>query len=184
MFGIGGIQPFAPSAGERQAVAPVPWLPDAPRGSAVWRSKAGVLSAAWAAATSGDTWSLWVNVSVPSASVGADVHVMLPAATNPSAVCAWECGMAGLPPSYASHWVSFDEGGGHQEMTAIAPPPIAPSESVGDGCTPLWKAGKPAGSVAGVQGVEWLPSRPGHTMFPALSVAATNGDFAVFAKAC
>ena len=92
--------------------------------------------------------------------------------------------MAGLPPSYASHWVSFDEGGGHQEMTAIAPPPIAPSESVGGGCTPLWKAGKPAGIVAGVQGVEWLPSRPGHTMFPALSVAATNGDFAVFAKAC
>ena len=46
VFGIGGIRPFAPSVGGGQrVVAPVPWLPDAPRGSAVWRSSAGVTSA-------------------------------------------------------------------------------------------------------------------------------------------
>ena len=82
------------------------------------------------------------------------------------------------------YWVSFDGGGSHQEIKAMAPQlPIAPSDSVGAAARRSGrKAGKPAGSVARVQDVERLPSRPCHTMF--LSVAATNGGFAVFAKAC
>ena len=72
VFGIGGIRPN-PSG--RPSLAPIPWLPDAPRGAVVWQSRAGILSAAWAAATSGlgKTWKLWVNVTIPAASGGANV---------------------------------------------------------------------------------------------------------------
>jgi hypothetical protein len=44
VFGIGGIQPF-PGASGRRVIAPVPWLVDAPRGSAVWQSRAGAIAA-------------------------------------------------------------------------------------------------------------------------------------------
>ena len=80
------------------------------------------------------------------------------------------------------YWVSFD-----QEIKAMAPQlPIAPSDSVGGGRTPLWSEGGAArwerrrSAECGAAAL-LFPSHPGHTMF--LSVAATNGGF-VFAKAC
>ena len=75
IFGIGGIQPaFVQSAmsglydrksNEKQLVlGPVPWLPDAPRGAATWRTAAGITSTSWAPRTehSSVRWSVWVKV--------------------------------------------------------------------------------------------------------------------------
>ena len=187
VFGIGGIEPFAPSSGGRKSVAPIPWLEDAPRGSAVWRSRAGVTSAAWAASTEGG-WGVWVNVSLP-ASDGADVHVMLPRATQPSAVCAWECGLGGASASFTSTWVSFDGAGGHEELQAVAPAAsaaFAPTlASPASNCMPIWQEGEPSRTpVPGIANVSWLPARAGRTMFPALNLFASSGAFAVFAREC
>ena len=44
VFGFGGLSPFAPSVVKYQKLAPIPWLPDARQGSAVWRSVAGITS--------------------------------------------------------------------------------------------------------------------------------------------
>ena len=198
--GIGGVQPHVPLGptssarpSERRVLAPVPWLPDAPRGSTVWRTHSGTISTAWAAHASNDSsWRVWVNVSVPAASSGAEVRVMLPRSTAPGDVCAWECGLSSssLPSSstmtHDTHWISFDAGGGHMELRAVAPSAAStakpPSAAIlRESCTPIWKAGEPAGHVAGVGSVGWVHDAPGRTMFPALSLAVTSGDFAVFA---
>ena len=200
VFLLGGIQPFSADSHSKRLVAPVPWLRDAPRGSAVWRSQAGVFSATWAAseditsvmpAGHASRWSVWVNVSVPIGTadddLGTDVRVMLPQSTHADAVCAWECGMAvGFPsssPGYKSKWVSFDAGGGHEELQAVVPSRDATVAELAS-CKPLWEAGQPAASIAGIGYVHWVDSQPGYRKFPALSLVVGSGDFAVFARSC
>ena len=188
VFGIGGIQPFKSPAGDRPSVAPILWLPEAPRGSAVWRSRDGVISAAWSAAqeglTPGPTWHAWVNVTVPAASDGADIQVLLPRSTAPTAFCAWECGLA--TATYNARWVSFDAGGGHMVYRAGVPHPthvMTPARLAT--CALLWSKG--AASMSGAPGVErvgWAAARPGRTMFPALTLVATSGAYAIYAQAC
>jgi hypothetical protein len=210
----------------RPNVAPVPWLPDAPRGSAVWRSKLGVTSASWAASgptgtgggTDGDVahggtgvadgateWHVWVNVTVPPGSSGANIQVLLPAKATAAKVCAWECGAvdasaaggvgvggaataatSASAPSFTSDWVTFDAGGGHHQFRAVVPPPSATAVPRSfDGCRPVWQSGKASVPfTVGVESVGWAPVRPGYTMFPALSLASTSGAYAVFARAC
>ena len=66
VFSIGGIEPF--SSQSQQVIAPIPWLPDAPRGSSVWRSQSGVLAATWAASSDGTSTPagfLSLSLSVP-----------------------------------------------------------------------------------------------------------------------
>lgn len=200
VFSIGGIQPFNSAHQGLRVVAPIPWLPDAPRGSTVWRSQEGVFAATWSASTDGSSlsagddavgWSVWVNVSIPIAALNdgsgtADVHVMLPESTDASAVCAWECGLmdTSTPSSrYASEWISFDAGGGHEELKATVPPRSATTTRPA-GCAPIWKAGEPVGSVVGVENVDWVASQPGYRKFPALSLIVDSGDFAVLAHSC
>ena len=192
VFGIGGIQPFGSASGSRAGIAPVPWLPEAPRGSAVWRSQHGGVSAAWSAEPPGGTvtttglvpWHAWVNVSVPALSDGASVQVMLPRSTEPAAFCAWECGRT--TATYTSRWVSFDAGGGHFEHHAVVPPrsqALAPAQLAT--CAPLWSKGAASKSrVAGIEAVAWVAARPGHTMFPALSLAVTSGAYTIYTRAC
>ena len=93
--------------------------------------------------------------------------------------------MSEEPPAsgYASQWVSFDAGGGHEELKATVSPKGTTTTML-TSCTPLWKAGEPAESVAGVRSVEWVSSRPGYRMFPALSLVVGSGDFAVYARSC
>lgn len=69
------------------------------------------------------------------------------------------------------------------ELKAIAPSVAKlPSTSIlTENCMPIWRAGEPVGSVAGVKSVGWVRDSPGRAMFPALSLAVSNGDFAVFA---
>ena len=86
LFGIGGIQPsFVRTSGSVTdgipselplVLAPVPWLPEAPLGAAVWRALSGVVSTRWAARVDNDTgnWSAWVNVTVPVDTALAQVH--------------------------------------------------------------------------------------------------------------
>ena len=199
VFGIGGIQPFPIGDGSpyRTSVAPVPWLPDAPYGSAVWRSLAGVTAAAWAAhagaggvgrgSTANDQgWHVWVNVTV-AATGSAHIKVMMPQSAQPSSVCAWECGSTA--PTFTSEWVSFDAGGGHLQLQAVAPSASAadapaPSSLLAT-CRPIWRSGAAAKStVVGIDSIAWEAARPGYTMFPALTLGATSGAYAVFAKQC
>eukprot|EP01043_Picozoa_sp_COSAG02_P038650 COSAG02_NODE_2996_length_7581_cov_35.324111_6_plen_256_part_00 len=199
VFSIGGIQPFSSAHQELRVVAPIPWLPDAPRGSTVWRSQEGVFSTTWSASSNGSSmpagddtasWSLWINVSIPIAasddgSGTADVRVMLPESTDASAVCAWECGLTDTSTSssgYASQWISFDAGGGHEELEAILPPQSATTRPTD--CAPIWEAGEQADIVVGVENVDWVASQPGYRKFPALSLIVGSGDFAVFAHSC
>jgi hypothetical protein len=159
----------------------------------VWRTRFGEISTAWAAhmdSTNGSSWRVWVNVSVPPASDGTEIRVMLPQSTAPADVCAWECGLSSSLPSsstmtssYDKRWISFDAAGGHMELKAITPSVAKlPSTSIlTENCMPIWRAGKPVGSVAGVKSVGFLRDSPGRAMFPALSLAVSNGDFAVFA---
>ena len=76
--------------GRRLLLAPVPWLPDAPRGAAVWGTAAGLTSTSWAVRTDLESghWSVWVNVTVPAAGGAADVKVMVPQSAQRDAVCA------------------------------------------------------------------------------------------------
>lgn len=189
-------------------MAPVPWLPDAPLGAAVWRSLAGVTSASWAAspilsprasggagagagvgnaAAAGHAWHVWVNVSVAAASDGASIQVMLPQSAEPGNACAWECGSFG--GTFTSEWISVHAGGGHTQLRAVVPPAsatkIPAAASVVGECTPVWRSGVAAKlPVAGIESVEWSAARPGHTMYPALHVAATSGDYSFLAQAC
>ena len=202
VFGIGGIEPIAPLSGGRKSVAPIPWLPDAPRGAAVWRSLAGATSVSWAATMLGDGaaasstpgvgWHVWVNVTVPAASNSVNVKVMLPVLAEPGGVCAWECGLSDVlstAAAFTSQWVSFDAGGGHHQLRASAPAPgasDAPTPSVLDSaCSLIWRAGAaPATLPTGIESTGWEPARRGYTLFPALGLAATSGAYAVFAKSC
>jgi hypothetical protein len=137
------------------------------------------------------SWSVWINVSIPIAapddgSGTADVRVMLPESTDASAVCAWECGLTDTPKSssgYASEWISFDAGGGHEELKATLPAQSATTARP-TGCAPIWKAGEPAGIVVGVENVGWVASQLGYRKFPALSLIVGSGDFAILAHSC
>ena len=217
VFGIGGIQPFSspswPRTDDFVSVAPIPWLPDAPRGAAVWRSRTGVISASWAAitistatktrpsdtsasgaATSDAAWHVWVNVTVPptSSSTGANISVMLPSSATPGGVCAWECGQAngvGEPVAYTTRWISFDSAGGHEQLSAVVPPADAASapepSRLHDSCTPLWSSGTASKQVPeGVLDVIWAAARPGYTLYPSITLTTTSGAYAVFAEAC
>ena len=117
VFGIGGLRPHRTEWGSVSSIAPVPWLPDAPRGAAVWRSAHGLVTSAWEAVREGSgEWRLWVNVTVPPLSTRAEVRVMMPKPALPTGVCAWECGLASPAgaPSAVQEWVSFDAGHGHR----------------------------------------------------------------------
>ena len=96
-------------------------------------------------------------------------------------VCAWECG--GSAGAFTEDWVAFDGGGGHRRFRAVAPAATAAPARLGD-CAQIWKSGSASGNVAGVGSVEWAPAVPGTSMFPALSLEATSGSFAVYARSC
>lgn len=188
VFGIGGIHPFGLD-GEQINIRPIPWLPDAPLGAAVWRSRAGVVAAAWAA--SSEASHVWINVTVPAASAGASIQVMLPQSVEPANVCAWECGTdaPGDASTYTSEWISFDAGGGYNRLRALVPPSTAidaPSPtSFLDRCTPIWRSGQAEKVVVvGMESIKWKAAQPGRTMFPALEIAATSGTYAFFARSC
>eukprot|EP01043_Picozoa_sp_COSAG02_P075829 COSAG02_NODE_15818_length_1139_cov_0.932692_1_plen_89_part_00 len=83
---------------------------------------------------------------------------------------------------HTSEWVSFDAGGGHEELKANVPLRSATTANSA-GCAPIWKAGEPVGSVDGVETVDWV-ARPGYRKFPALSLIVGSGDFAVLAHSC
>jgi hypothetical protein len=207
LFGIGGIRPGfmreeVPAADDstqdetRLLLAPVPWLPDAPRGAAVWRTAAGQTSTSWAASDdreSHGSWGVWVNVTVPPAESGtaAEVSVMVPQGAQSDAVCAWECGLGGPKvAAFESQWVSFDSSSsaGHNKLTAVVPPAEAAAapDTESSTCTALWRAGASSkeAAVAGVGNVVWTPARAGATMYPALTVAVGSGSFAFFARSC
>jgi hypothetical protein len=201
VFGIGGIQPAfdrgsgseSPS-GSRLGLAPVPWLPDAPYGAAVWRTLAGVATARWAASVKqADHWQLWVNVSIPAGGGGADVTVMLPVSAQPSKVCVWECGLtassltstSSSTDAVESQWVSFDDGGGYYAFRAVVPPSSTIEAPTINACASVWQEGvasKPTG--LGVEHARWAPSEPGRAAFPAVTIGATSGSYAFFAQAC
>ncbi len=190
VFGIGGVGP-----GGISAVAPVPWLPDAPLGAAIWRSSAGPTASAWAVASgeSQERWRLWVNASIPVGAGDAAIRVMLPQGTAADNVCAWECGNhPDLPTptrSFTDEWVAFDAGGGHRELHAVAPNALVISASVPPsvltGCVALWRSRPvPVEGWVGINQVEWVAAEPGRSMFSALEIAATSGDYAVYAEEC
>ena len=202
IFGLGGIEPgfmrgevpdALPTTGKLR-LAPVPWIPDAPRGAAVWRTSAGVTSTRWEAVQQGPgEWKLWVNATVPIDGSDATLSVMLPQDAVADAVCAWECGLsdesvAGAadqgPAAYAANWIAFDGGGGHWEYTASVPPPrgVAATVTV---CSPVWKKGGDVTlSTPGVESVSWAGAEPGRTLFPSLQLVVGSGSYSVFARAC
>jgi len=196
IWGIGGIQPAfvrAPvpdgTIGERHLLlAPVPWLPESPRGAAVWRTTAGIASTSWAARnrTSGDHWGVWVNVTVPVGGDVADVKIMVPQGVTHDAVCAWDCGMLDPVASFRSEWVSFDNGGGHRKIIAVAPPAGAGAapETASSACTAVWRSGNAVGGTVGVASVAWSPQQPGTSLFPALTLTVGSGSYGFFAQAC
>jgi hypothetical protein len=211
LFGIGGIQPHyirgevpttagtGGQAAKRLVLAPVPWLPDAPRGSAVRRGAGGLAATSWAAqiGPSGPhelQWRIWVNATVPAEGRGSsEVHVMLPQATRSEAVCAWECGYSLTPgvATFKSQWVSFDSSSstGHQKLTAVLPSShaaaAAPDTESSSLCAPLWRAGvREKVTVAGIDSVSFIPAKAGSRMYPALTVAVGSGSFAFFARSC
>ena len=151
----------------------------------MWRTKAGVASTAWSAsaADASGQWSVWVNVTVPPNSGSSEVQVMLPqSAAQRAEVCAWECG--GSAGAFTEDWVAFDGGGGHRRFRAVAPAATAAPARLGD-CAQIWKSGRAvARNVAGLGSVEWAPAVPGTSMFPALSLEAASGSFAVYARSC
>ena len=190
IFGIGGIRPLmpqpmaapptssaAPSPAAPQLlrlqVAPVPWLTEAPRGTAVWRSREGVVSAAWAATAAqaranpapalalaaASAWHVWVNVSLPAGMVeSADVQVMLPQSTERGGVCLWECGVAdsdiGERKGSAltlveSEWVSFDGSGGHRRYWANPAREHAAAPPDTSACALVWPL--PASAIPRLQ---------------------------------
>ena len=185
MFGIGGIQPYFANAlriastnrDHRIQVAPVPWLADAPRGATVWRSGEGVTTAAWAASRSEapqDQWHIWVNVTVPAASSGAQIMVMLPRTAKRGAVCAWECGAeTPIPAAFTTEWIAFDAAGnGHAEYHAVLPPPSASATAplpadLAATCSAVWHKGTVRATPPGIDGgAKWADACPGFTMFP------------------
>jgi hypothetical protein len=203
VFGIGGVGPGAINRGAINrgaiigtAVGPVTWLPDAPFGATVWRSSAGPTAAAWAAAAAGESqerWRLWVNASIPVGGGGAAIRVMLPQGATAKEVCAWECGSHSDFPApkrpFTDEWIAFDAGGGHRELRAIVPDASAISAPVSPevlgGCAMVWHAGPvPAHGWAGMSQVEWVAAEPGQSLFSALEIAATSGDYAVYAEEC
>lgn len=198
LFGIGGIRPSfvrgtrpeGGRAGQRLLIAPVPWLSDAPRGAAVWRTAAGEASASWAVSTGLSTghWSGWVNVTVPAAGGGADVKVMVPRSAQSIGVCAWECGLVlpGKKP-FTARWVSFDGGSTGRSVISAALPLVrmADSAEVPASCTPLWRQGSAtAETISGIESVKWVASNPGSEMFPGLDVVAGSGSYAFYVESC
>ena len=184
---VGGISPSfvrGETFARELRLGPVPWLPDAPRGAAVWRTAAGAAATRWAAAADAGRgpWRLWVNATVPVGGGRAVLRVMLPEDATARTVCAWECGLAGAPPAaFASSWVAFDVGGGHWRQVAV-PPPAAEVAADAHRCVPLWERGPNA--VPGVASVAWSPIVEGREQFPALELAVESGEYAVYAERC
>ena len=202
VFGIGGIRPHfmrgeVPTSGgtqnlNRLLLAPVPWLPDAPRGAAVWRTSTGVASTSWAAQTDPELessqWSVWVNVTVPIDSGITDVRIMAPQEVQSGAMCAWECGFGRQTTStFKSQWVSFDNSTGHHKLTAVVPSTHTATArgTMSSACTPIWRSGASLKRLpVGIQSVVWMAAKGGSAMYPALSVAVGSGSYAFFAQAC
>ena len=191
VYGIGGIRPSFVHGNNRKTLvlAPVPWLPDAPLGSAVWRSTQGVASTRWAVRGSASTnWSVWVNVTVPAGGGTASVKVMLPSSARQGSVCAWECGFNHpvLAAPFTRHWISFGSANGFNRFTAVAPSPMSASAPDMTSCIPVWSSGASAlpAVVAGIEDVTWVSVQPGYTMFPDLTLTVSSGDYAFFAQSC
>eukprot|EP01048_Picozoa_sp_COSAG05_P000110 COSAG05_NODE_3_length_51333_cov_129.132080_10_plen_602_part_00 len=208
LFGVGGIRPHfmrgeVPTtdvdtkSAKRLLLAPVPWLPDAPRGAAVWRTDAGVASSSWAAQNDGgespQQWSVWVNATVPAASDVSEIQVMVPHGAQSDAVCVWECGFADPAAgvaAFTSQWVSFDDSSstGHQKLTAIVPSAqaaVAP-DTESSVCRAVWRAqaASKQETIPGIDSVAWMPAKPGSAMYPALTVVVGSGSYAFFAQSC
>jgi hypothetical protein len=198
LYGIGGIQPSfireaVPDAGdftEQLLLAPVPWLPDAPRGAAVWRTDAGMASTSWAAvADSGSSetsWRVWVNVTIPVHCEESLVKIMVPKSAQPNAVCVWECGFQQQPsPTFETRWTAFDDGGGFYKTSAAVPPSAPSPDTTSSVCTALWRSGSSTGkTVPGISTMYWTPAKQGAAMFPALTVSAGSGTYAFHAARC
>ena len=203
LFGIGGIRPSfmrgeVPTDARTEdakplLLAPVPWLPEAPRGAAVWRSGAGIASTSWAAQSDRESsgWAVWVNATVPVESSVAEIHVMVPQAAQ-NEVCAWECGFghaATAGAAFKAQWVSFDSSSstGYQKLTAVVPSEQAASapNTQSPACTAVWRAGAASKeTVTGIERVGWSPAKAGSRMYPALTVTVSSGAYAFFAKSC
>jgi len=136
-----------------------------------------------------DQWHIWVNVTVPAASSGAQIKVMLPRAAQRGAVCAWECGAeTPIPAAFTTEWIAFDDAGnGHAEYHAVTPPPATrplPADLAAT-CTTVWHKGPVRATSPGIDGAaKWAGARPGFTMFPSLGLDVTSGAYAVYAAAC
>ena len=248
VFGIGGLRSHQDAHRTSTTIAPVPWLPSAPRGSAVWRSEKGMVTTSWSAVNDSTGWWLWVNASVPPLSLGAVVKVMMPKNVLQSDVCAWECGF-GVPPSptdtprgsptppHALHlspspppsppplhpsptsppptpssggpppppptrsripphpphppppqarsavqeWVSFDGVHGYHRFTAVIHPVSVLANK--NSCHKLWPI-QSQSPPPGVTDVSWSDAVPGLSMFPALELSVTSGDYSIFARSC
>jgi hypothetical protein len=146
---------------------------------------------AWAASSDDEAWHVWVNATVPTASEGATIEVMLPISATHNSVCAWECGLGGVAHSFTSQWVSFDGGGGHRRLRAIVPPPSAgtapPARQLDHHCMQIWHRGAISALpplATGIDGINWSVARPGYTKFPSLALVTTSGTYAVFARPC
>lgn len=205
LFGIGGIRPHfmrgevptdaGTEGAKRLLLAPVPWLPNAPRGAAVWRTAAGIASTSWAVQTDGESlqrWNVWVNATVPADSDGSDIQVMVPHGAQRDAVCVWECGFgdptAGVA-AFKSQWVSFDSSSstGHRKLTAIVPSPqtAAAPDTESSVCTAVWRAGVASKeTIPGIDSVMWTPAKAGSAMYAAFTVAVGSGSYAFFAQSC
>jgi hypothetical protein len=200
LFGIGGIRPnflrgeVPTDADTKHArtllLAPVPWIPDAPRGAAVWRSSAGFASTSWATQNDHESpeWSVWVNATVPVETGISEIHVMVPPASQNDDVCAWECGFGHAATGFKSQWISFDSSSstGHRRLTADVPSEAAASapQIESPACTVVWRAGAPSRQPIGVESVAWKSARAGSTMYPALAVTVGSGSYAFFARSC
>ena len=87
--------------------------------------------------------------------------------------------------THTSQCVSFDAGGGHVENRAVLPPSIVPADPTRLAtCALLWSKGATSARVAGIESVEWSVARPGREMFPALTLAANSGAYAIYTQAC
>lgn len=190
VFGIGGITPLLSDA-QAVGIAPVPWLPEAPRGGAVWRSGVGEVSVAWSAAFStGGGFELSLNATVPAGAKIATIEVVLPRLSMPTAVCVDDCTFADaegpFKPGFSSQWTSFDAGGGHYESRALLPSQIHPPVTPPSKCVRLWTPQTQAideGLPFGIQSVRWKSLQPGYTMFPSITLTTGSGTFAIRAYA-
>lgn len=203
IFGIGGIRPaFVQGAmsgphgrksqeEEQLLLAPVPWLPDAPRGAAAWRTTAGMASTCWDARTdlASGRWNVWVNVTIPAGVGEAVVAVMVPRSAQPSAVCAWECGFAHPPAAaFKSEWISFGSSDGYRKIRAGVPGAEVTTATTLNTtrCALIWHAGvvshRPV--ATGIRDVSWNPARPGSTLLPSLVAKVGSGSYAFVAQPC